>query len=126
MPLMPFGSPVLCQVCPPLVLDSTTPPVSPSAVLAPRRLMAVSPDIQHAVVLGQAKPLNSLPAGSPWASTIDHDSPPLCETKRAASALVASRAAAIQVSALAHERVSGRPGSEGTVAGDQSRPPSVL
>src|ERR1700689_3532428 len=39
MPLMPFGSPVLCQVRSPLVLDSTTPPVSPSAVLLPPRLM---------------------------------------------------------------------------------------
>lgn len=128
MPLMPFGSPVFCQVRPPLALDTTTaPPVSPTTVRPARRRTGASPDIQHSDALGHARPMNSSAAGNPWAWTDDQGSPPLPETRRTAPAEPPRFDTAMQVSELLHESEARPPtGTGGALAGDNSRPLSVL
>jgi hypothetical protein len=136
---MPFGSAVPCQVCPPLALDIITPPVSPALAPTPAggapsraptrfsRNPGPPPAIQHSSGVGQAKPAKTLPAGNPWASMVDQDSPPLSEATRwnpAPTPFVNDMA--IQTPELRHERNASQPLSEGILAGDHLRPLSVL
>jgi hypothetical protein len=123
MPVMPFGSFVLCQVRPPLALDSNTAPPT-TAVLPPPTLTRLSPDIQHSEAVGQAKLVNALPAGSPCASNVDQASPPLSETTMVVPAPPPGPETAMQVCELMQERSwSVYPGVQ---AGDHLRPLSVL
>ena len=125
MPTMPLGSFVLFQVRPPSALDSiTAPPVSTKAVSPPPRLTRVSPAIQHSEAVAQSKAVNAFPAGSPFASTVDQDSPPLSDTTREIPASPPGHEAAIQVCELLQESTfSVYPGVQ---AGDHLRPLSVL
>ena len=131
MPAIPFGSPVLSQVCPPSALDSTAPPpLSPTVIRPSARCSGVLPDTQHSPeAVGQARLVNTLPAGNPLAWTVDQASPPLSETTRETPAAPGDNGMAIHVSELLHERVTGltgEVGTEGTMAGAQLSPLSVL
>ena len=102
-------------------------PVSPTTVRPARRRTGASPDIQHSDALGHARPMNSSAAGNPWAWTDDQGSPPLPETRRTAPAEPPRFDTAMQVSELLHESEARPPtGTGGALAGDHSRPLSVL
>jgi hypothetical protein len=136
MPVIPFGSRVLCQVRPPLELDSTiAPPVSPTATAPLRKWTGVWPDIQHSDALGHAKPTNTSSAGNPCASTEDQDSPPLAEAKKANAAGVLGPPPndmfgvdpiTAQASWLLQESDCHCEGSAEMLLDDHSRPLSVL
>jgi hypothetical protein len=110
-----------------LALDiATAPPVSPTITRPWSKYSGLSPDNQHAEALGQARPVNTLPNGNPWAWTLDHDSPPLPETTRETRGAPYDHDTAIHVCELPHERATSAPGTEGTMAGAQLSPLSVL
>ena len=77
MVVIPFGSPALCQVRPPLALDSTTAPFPDEANMSVPMLNKLLPDTQQSEAVGHAKPVKNLVVGKPWAGTVDQVWPPL-------------------------------------------------